>query len=160
MPSSPRPSPCPLHAQASLRAEAQLTALLSTPDLDLRTEPVSPLFDPHVAATAAALGRAVASAMCTAYGPGFAARGAAYLPESARSVFSADSSTAAAEARTSSCPQPEEQPEEQEQEADEGVSSQGMQQLVAAYARLSTTDAAHLFLQRLLYRLNRLNLFW
>ncbi|KAL6753525.1 iron-containing redox enzyme-domain containing protein [Haematococcus lacustris] len=130
--------PSSLSAYECEQAEAALEALLATPDLDLRVAPHSPMFDAQAAAQAVQLERACAVAMLCAYGPHHAALGLPLLPSSRGAAPDAVDPAAGTG---------------HSQEA--GTGKEG-----GPYTGLSAADAAHQFVHRTLYRLNRLNLFW
>ena len=138
-------------------AEDSLCQLLLQPELDVlllkansnngHSIPGSKQLATQVAAQAQLLDVTVAGAMRTAYGDAFTAKALHLLPtfynNSAlgRLADALEAGKANGTAERAASPSPQ---------------SDGL----GVYDNLSATDAAHLFLQRVLYRINRLNLFW
>jgi hypothetical protein len=128
--------------------EALLCALLALPDLDAALDPAAPAPDADAIDKAARLSRAVAAAMDAAYGPEpIAAAAATGIPESDATFTVADELLA-----------------KHDVDASAGAEARAAASSPAGGAvggdRAFETAAAHTFLQRVLYRINRLSHFW
>lgn len=178
LPQAPLPS-SDYHA-----AEAIFIHLLNTPDLDLKVE--GALAEEELVRKAQLLDMAVAAALDTAYGPRYAKVARNMLPtNSTHSALGLIVAAVASEERNrqgAAAPATSSNDDNDALNSMNGSSSEEEEAVASAaalkfskaaaqvaatvaagagvYNELNEVDAAHLFLQRILYRINRLNLFW